>query len=217
MFGEYFGFSIYSEGMRRNSSRRIIFFFLVFSSPDLLGSLRDHWEYSRPWRVLTTIKACFKLGSEIHSGVTLENGEFVTFGLWFRAVREASLLFKSLSRLKDSGFCHQAHFLLLSLRLPPHTNAKASSTKFLWILSAHSLLPELPKLQIFLQGLRLLQLILSRRTFSFKKIVSFQIDGKVSMTPVCGDSRSPRGVLHESSAGLWCLLPDRSWSREQRP
>lgn len=58
MFGEYLGFSIYSEGMKRNSSRLIVFFFLVFSSPDLLGFLRDHWEYSRPWQVLTNIKAC---------------------------------------------------------------------------------------------------------------------------------------------------------------
>lgn len=93
-----------------------------------------------------------------------------------------------------TSFCSLCSCLL-------HTHAKVSSTRFLWMLSPHSLLPELPKLQIFLQGLRLLQLILSRGTFSFfKKICSFQLDGKVSMTPVCRDNRSPRGLLQVCGA-----------------
>lgn len=68
-----------------------------------------------------------------------------------------------------TSFCSLCSCLL-------HTHAKVSSTRFLWRLSPHSLLPELPKLQIFLQGLRLLQLILSRGTFSFfKKSAPFSL------------------------------------------
>lgn len=93
MFGEYLGFSIYNKGIKRNSTRPVLFSFLFSAVQSLIGSLRDHWKCSRAWQVLTYIKVSLKPGREICPGVSLQKGEFVASQLWLREVGEESMLF----------------------------------------------------------------------------------------------------------------------------